>query len=539
MLVGLARKARQVAMDKVLRRYLIARALGRGKSAPSFVAHQPPYMSGFGRVPLSAAPIFDIAPERPGAPIRFALHNQDFFVDPDHPGRLFDDLPKDVETRLALHRFAWLAGAGAPDPATVAAVWRAWFARFGTSDDAWAWHPYTAVERVVALLNFADRHYWPGGDARALLARHADVIQAQLEYFGEHHTSNHLANNGRGLAHLGLRLRDPALAEVGLRILVEEARRIFLPSGVLREGSTHYHLLYAARYAEMAALAGAHGRSEAQPLASIAARALAVIPHFLLPGGLPLVGDISPDIPPAELDLPPLPEAVEADLLCRDGWVRLDRDDWAGLWHAAPQGWSHMPGHGHQDCGSCELHWRGLAVFIDPGRGAYGEEGEAAFYRSAQAHNGLTLDGVDPYPANRPYYDEDFRRAIGGLPPVFTVEGDDIRLGFAGYGRLGAPWVDRRWTLSSTLVIEDSIEGRGRHRIERRLHTAFPVRHECHGRVVVETPAGRLRVSADTALTLEARTHWLAYGHGVPATAIVASVNASLPWRGRMTVDIA
>ena len=30
------------------------------------------------------------------------------------------------------------------------------------------------------------------------MALHARAIAAQLEYFGEHNTSNHLANNGRG-----------------------------------------------------------------------------------------------------------------------------------------------------------------------------------------------------------------------------------------------------------------------------------------------------------------------------------------------------
>lgn len=536
MLAALVRKGRQVVKDGVLRRYLIARALGRIQPPPPFVPHQPPYLPG--RVLLSDAPDFAVAPDRSGDPIRFVIHGRGFFVDPDHPGGLFDTLPTEIETTLALHRFAWLANARAGDPATVAAVWRAWFARFGGSDDPWAWHPYTVVERAVALLDFTERHSWPGGDARAILTRHVEAIQARLEYFGEQHTGNHLANNGRGLAHLGLRLGDPALAELGLRILVEEARRIFLPSGVLREGSTHYHLLYAARYAEMAALASLHLRPEAETLTRVAARALAVIPHFLLPGGVPLVGDISPDISPVALRLPPLSDAVDSDLLRRDGWLRFDRGDWAGLWHAAPEGWSHMPGHGHQDCGSFELHWRGLAVFVDPGRGAYGDEGEAAFYQSAQAHNGLVLDGVDPYPPNRPYYDDAFRRVVGGVPPALAVEGDAVRLGFAGYLRLGAPSVTRRWTLGAALVIEDAVEGTGRHRIERRLHTAFPVLPDGNGRVVIETPAGRLRAAADVPLALEARTRWLAYGEGVPATAIIAASDAALPWRGRLTVEV-
>ena len=78
---------------------------------------------------------------------------------------------------------------------------------------------------------------------------HAPAILGALEYFGDSYTSNHLANNGRGLFLLGLALGDAASADIGGRILLNEAKRIFLPSGVLREGSTHYHALLARNYA--------------------------------------------------------------------------------------------------------------------------------------------------------------------------------------------------------------------------------------------------------------------------------------------------
>src|SRR5690606_15729932 len=136
------------------------------------------------------------------------------------------------------------------DPAWLTLLWQAWAERFGRPDDGWAWHPYSAAERVVNILDFAQRRGLPApaDHTAALLARHAPAIAERLEYFGEHHTSNHLSNNGRGLYRLGLALGLPAATEMGMRILLAEAERIFAPSGVLREGSSHYHLLLTRNY---------------------------------------------------------------------------------------------------------------------------------------------------------------------------------------------------------------------------------------------------------------------------------------------------
>jgi len=160
----------------------------------------------------------------------------------------------DIETLLALHRFSWvpLAGGGEVTSSWVQALWDQWRRAFAKPDDGWAWHPYTAAERAVNLLDFADKKGLPEPveETVSLLALHADAIFENLEYFGDHNTSNHLSNNGRGLYRLGLALGLAWAADAGARILEQEAARIFMASGVLREGSSHYHLLIARNYAD-------------------------------------------------------------------------------------------------------------------------------------------------------------------------------------------------------------------------------------------------------------------------------------------------
>lgn len=568
MLGRLTHPLRQLAHDATLRRWLVLRAVGRATAPPAFIPHAPPYLAGL-RAPNAdpTNPIRECDCPTPDRPLALDLPGKRIEISPAAPEQAFARPFADTETLLALHRFAWIPILGDHvDPAWVAALWRTWQARFFIPDHSWAWHPYTAAERAVNLLRFARRHGLPAlaGNTRDLLARHAPAIVAGLEYFGDHNTSNHLSNNGRGLFILGLELGMADYAHIGARILTEESRRIFLSSGVLREGSSHYHLLLTRNYAEAWLAARRHGHTAATGLESILARALGVIPHLFLSGGLPLVGDISPDCPPAHLAafLPGDPattgwgallddderaaflaiksRVVPADRsqLALDGWAKFESSNWSGLWHLAPGGFSPMPGHGHQDAGAFEVHWRGLPLFVDLGRGAYGDDGAAAHYRSALVHNGLTLDDRDPYPPNKPYYDDAFRRRAGGLPPELKSEADGVSLTFGGYGRLDAPVATRRWRfLENEMTIEDGVDGRGHRRIARRLHTSWPV-EIAKNSARIRMPVGDIFVRADGVVpTVRPAIRWSAYGEGGPASAIVLETPATLPWNGVIRVE--
>jgi hypothetical protein len=385
-------------------------------------------------------------------------------------------------------------------------------------------------------------------------------MAARLEWFGEHHTSNHLFNNGRGLYLLGLALGLPQATEAGAKILLAEMGRIFRMSGVLREGSTHYHLLLTRSLASIWLAARTHARPEVEAFEKALRRAVAALPHFTLPGRFPLVGDVSPDCPPDHLfclmpdgdrrsgwmdllipedrvRLAGLLDSVAAsDSLSEDGWLRAEFGDWTGLWHADPEGWSHMPGHGHQDCGGFELHFEREPVFLDLGRGSYAVAGEADEAVSARAHNGLTVDGADPYPANKPYYAPAFRQAVTGQPPRLMRSEQGVALSFGGFQPVT---VSRNWHFSGRrLVITDQVAGKGSHGLTRRLHTTCRV--ELHEGVLRLTAPGgrRFTITAPGAeITVTETTLWTAYGEGQTASRIEFRDTAALPWSGGITVD--
>ena len=336
-----------------------------------------------------------------------------------------------------------------------------------------------------------------------------------------------------------------------------------MPSGVLREGSSHYHLLLTRAYASAWLAARHHGRPEAAALESIVSKMIAVIPRLALSGGFPLVGDVSPDCPPAFL-MGLLPKATpQADWLggldddrsvfmklrdrippasierlAADGWLRSDVGPWSGLWHAAPEGLAAMPGHGHQDSGSFELHYGSLPVIRDPGRGAYGDSGDAAHFRSAAAHNGVTLDDNDPFPPNKPYYDPAFRRAVSGPAPRLYREGDQVIVEHHGFARLGnVGRATRSWRFDGSSVrLDDHMEGSGRRRLCRRLHTTLSVA-QTGDAIVLTNGSKRFRLLSDQPVQTRSTTYWSAYGLGEPATVIEIAEDSALPWTATLKIE--
>jgi hypothetical protein len=538
-------KIRQLKADPVLRRWLVGRLLGQWPGEPAISAQRPPYLKGL--LPLSletpSAAFQELRHTEPTTSIDIFLAGETVTLSSGDEATLFQRTFKDIESTLALHRFAWLPLLGKhADPAWVAAIWRAWVKDHGVPVNGWAWHPYTAAERVINILVYAQHAGLPRpiNNNLDILAAHGPAIAERLEYFGDHNTSNHLANNGRGLFLLGLSLGLPKCAKMGGLILIEEASRIFDSSGILREGSSHYHALLGANYSQCANAATNIERPEAVALTTIARRACNVAGYLKLPGGFPLIGDISPDLPPqSTLQALAVTENHDAQALAENGWYRLDSGPWSGLWHVSPDGFSHMPGHGHQDCGGFELHFKDQPIFIDPGRGSYGESGEAAQYRSGKVHNTLLIDNADPYPANKPYYNDAFRRQIAGPPPEVEQDQESIRLSHDGFKRLkNVGTLCRHWHFSpTTMTLNDSVEGSRNHHLSRFLVTPLDV-SQCSYGVELRGEGIAFSLSADGDITVEPITQWIAYGRGQPATAIQIISKTALPWTGTILLEV-
>ena len=566
---AILRKARHVLDDPVLRRWLLRRIAGLEKSPPKFTTGAPPYL---GRPNASNAE--QRSPRWTGresaqrfrpvdGTVKIDLPGLTVDVSSDNPGALFDRAYPDLETLLAAHRFAWvpLAGPGV-DAGWVNAIWEAWIGRHNTERNGWPWHAYTAAERAINIIDFADRFGLPGNreDSVQSLAGHAETIRNNLEYFGEHYTSNHLSNNGRGLLRIGVALGIEEYAEDGAKILIAEAGRIFGRSGLLNEGSSHYHLLATRNYID-AWLAADKARIEHAPiLEDIAEQAVAAVSGLCLPGGMPLIGDISPDAPPAYFalltgaetddrrwpsmmnkeyriavtDLVSRVTPVSPDRLSEDGWHRFGKDDWLALAFVPPDGWPPMPGHGHQDLGSFELHDGISEVIVDPGRGSYADPE----YASAGVHSGVMIDGQEPAPVNRPYYDDAFRRRVVPQMPEFERTRTGRVLRSFGFARVrGIEKFERQWRFKGGAVeILDTIQGSGKRRIDRRYVTSTDVEIS-DGFALLSANGRRWRLRTEVTPTVKPATRWMAYGEGRPGSVITFGQTEKLPFEGKTVLE--
>ena len=198
-----------------------------------------------------------------------------------------------------------------------------------------------------------------------------------------------------------------------------------------------------------------------------------------------------------------------------------------------------MPGHGHQDSGSFQLHFNDKPVFVDLGRGSYRMDEASVFACSAGAHNSLSIDGMDPFPINRPYYSPSFRAAVSGSPPDVSAVRDQLEISHKGFARLkGIEKYTRRCRISGTeLTLTDTVEGTGIHRVNRVLHTPLRVESTADG-ILLRSESLVFRLVVDGEVKVKPSRQWIAYGEYKAVRSIEVEARVSLPWSETIFIEV-
>ena len=215
-----------------------------------------------------------------------------------------------------------------------------------------------------------------------------------------------------------------------------------------------------------------------------------------------------------------------------NNWHRKDVGLWSAIWHSTIDGWQPLPGHGHQDFSGFELHYDTISVFIDLGRRSYELTGERD--KHAQSHNTLTIDGLAPYPENRPYYSEEFRKKVTGSGPIWGGGLNHANVETHCFSRIKGIGVWRRsWKFTDKdVTISDTIDGKGRHKILRYLHTIHPVKTYNEGVIF-----GPFKVFSSGEPQIKKSKCWKSYGKGEDAMTIIFTDVVSLPSSLSLTVS--
>jgi uncharacterized heparinase superfamily protein len=177
-----------------------------------------------------------------------------------------------------------------------------------------------------------------------------------------------------------------------------------------------------------------------------------------------------------------------------------------------PIGPPYQTGHAHCDTLSFELSLKGRRVVVDSGCFGYEEGAIRDYNRGNAGHNTLTIDGKNQSEVWKSH------RCARRAQPVYAKlsKGSDGAIVFEGahdgYRRLqGGPVHHRRISWSdNTYLIQDRVDGSGRHDVESRLHIlpALEVHGAMNGFVIKDKHDILARISLLEEESIEKTDGW-------------------------------
>ena len=397
------------------------------------------------------------------------------------------DMPK--LWRYNLHYFDYLCDTARPQEAKGRLI-SDWIAKnpMGAGD---GWEPYTVSLRVVNWIKFfLGRDKAPQESWLLSLFTQAAWLERNLEH---HILANHYLKNAVALFFAGIYFEghdaDRWLTK-GWTMLREEAAEQFLPDGGHYERSPMYHSICAVDYLDVINLIDssrvpidAGGRAA---IRDTVAAALIFLHALCLPDrNVPLFNDSAFGIAPSPsqifgyakqvmgYEIPAEAGGVEIHEQADSGYYVCGNGVDAIVIDCGPVGPDYQPGHAHCDTLSYELVIDGRRVIVDSGVHDYEASPERAYARSTRAHNTVVVDGEEQSEIWGV-----FRVGCRAKPLRASihkpVDGTVIFKGaHDGYRRLpGKPIHSRKISYDGqgSWVIEDRLEGRGRHRMDSYVH---------------------------------------------------------------------
>lgn len=386
--------------------------------------------------------------------------------------------------RYNLHYFQYLLTDSRVDPAFGTGLIRDWIDKnpAGTPD---AWDPFPVSLRLVSWIKFLARNLVENPD-RDIIAG-SMVIQARwlMKHLEYHLLGNHLFKNGKTLVFMGTCFKGSEAGQwldKGLEIISAELDEQVLEDGGHFERSPMYHSMILEDCLDLINII--EDDALKTRLQEKAGRMVSFLKSMCHPDGrISLFNDAAFGIEPEpdllfdyytrltgkEVELPE--KGIKA--LPESGYYVLSPDDPNKMIIDCGQvGPDYQPGHSHCDTLSFELSVKGQRVIVDSGCCQYVDGEIRQYNRGNKGHNTIAIDGENQsevWGAHR------CARKARPLDAACMVR-EDGALGFEGghdgYTRLKGKPVHFREVIfkDNTWRILDKIEGRGRHRIESRLH---------------------------------------------------------------------
>ena len=356
---------------------------------------------------------------------------------------------------------------------------------------ALAWNAYAVATRseywIRAYLQAKPHIFAPDPELEGLFLR---SLWQQAAYLSDHVEwdlrGNHLLRDAVGLAWAGRFFdgaRPRAWQQQATELAVEQVAEQILSDGGHFERSPGYHVEVMEDLLILALLLeDVEARSRLRQVWAGMARYLAWMRHP--DGDVPLLNDGSLRGPRALSELLTLGERLEISTttkprsggryLAESGVAVWHGDPWTLFFDLGSVGPDVQPGHAHADTLTLESSFAGRRLFVDPGTFSYDDDPRRGDDRSTEAHNTVSIDGVDSSEMWKI-----FRVGRRARPRDLSVElradGMSASGSHDGYDHLaGRPRHGRRVTVEDggALTLIDRLEGSGAHRAQGGLLVA-------------------------------------------------------------------
>ena len=422
---------------------------------------------------------------------------------------------QDAEMNVSIDRWRWLL-TGVSDeslplsPEDGILLIRSWSSQFINNEEL-AKDAYSTGERISnAVLFFTLHNVAVPDDIHQIVKKMAYQVAEYIEYLPSGLTGNHAFNNARSLYFAGYLNTSSAFNKMALAVARERLPALVTADGFMREGSSHYHFLFTRWVLEVIWIARRRGDHDALELFIPYAEKLIQRCWFFLiqnrenlSWSMPLIGDVSPDCPPKWLMALPwsniacsiykpsslslAPENIgwaemfggivtsdfhkiqsDTNVFSNCGWHRIDGLGWTIITYS-PDKYGYIEAtHSHQDLGSFVAYYNGKPVIIDPGRLDYTNSPVSRYGKSANSHNTIILDDIEPVAEVLGW----MLPAYGKLSSDVRVErnSEDIKISIIhdGFGRIAFNKISHERSIiltSNSLEMIDNVQGRGLHSI--------------------------------------------------------------------------
>ncbi|PHS36973.1 MAG: hypothetical protein COB07_11645 [Sulfurovum sp.] len=330
--------------------------------------------------------------------------------------------------------------------------------------------PFPISLRGINWIKFLSNHNIIDPKVNDSLYAQYYILMDNVEY---HILGNHLLENGFSLLFAAYYFQDEEFYIKAKKILREELEEQILQDGAHFELSPMYHQIMLLRVLDCINLIQNNNWKNQELLKLLISKAEIMLGWLNTivyeNGDIPLLNDSANKIAPTSEDLNDYAFRLKVKTrkikFSSSGYRKIKNHNYEMIIDVGNIGPDYIPGHAHSDTFNFILYIDGNPFIVDTGLSTYETNTRRTLERSTASHNTVVIDNTDQSEVWGGF------RVARRAKIIHLKESENyIEATHNGYKQMGV-WHTRKFTTyEDSIVIEDSIDGSGKHQGIAYLH---------------------------------------------------------------------